>query len=198
MLPEKTSVYSTDVWPSEGANVRVQHGTLPCTARTFAHKPAGQRLSPLYLYRHLSNGTGPARDSDPLRSNGNTPTTHPGDEMMTTRPAAPTRAARQYAQAYARMATEANYRPGAPSDGIGHVTVPSDRLEPLHREALRYGQRFAEEEETHQFHVGCPDGHDAAALMFIIEAARQMCGCQQDLAVQLLRMAADDIASRLS
>lgn len=47
----------------------------------------------------------------------------------------------QIASAYRRMAEEADYRPGAPSDGMGNITVPSDELD-IHDEIRRFTRSF--------------------------------------------------------
>ena len=52
----------------------------------------------------------------------------------------------RFAEAYKMMA-ELGYRPAAPSDGFGGITVPYVELE-VDIEAREYAQRFAAEEET--------------------------------------------------
>ncbi len=44
------------------------------------------------------------------------------------------------------MAREARYRPAAPSDGFGNITVPEDELD-LDAEARAYAERWSREEE---------------------------------------------------
>jgi hypothetical protein len=48
---------------------------------------------------------------------------------------------RQIAAAYRRMAAEARYRPAAPSDGLGGITVPVEQLG-LDAEAIRYARNW--------------------------------------------------------
>jgi hypothetical protein len=48
--------------------------------------------------------------------------------------------------AYRRMAEEARYRPRAPSDGLGNITVPVEKLD-LNAEANRYARDWWVEED---------------------------------------------------
>lgn len=90
--------------------------------------------------------------------------------------------------AYRRMADEARYRPAAPSDGFGNITVPLAELD-LDQEAEVYAGRWLQEEDSQVYALGCPDFADRAALIFTVEAARCVNGMQSAAAARLLRMA---------
>lgn len=94
--------------------------------------------------------------------------------------------------AYVRMADEARYRPAAPSDGLGNITVPVDELD-IRTEARTYADGWREEENGLEYLIGCPDYRDRPAMVFIIEAARNLCGVERERAAQLLRMALDEL-----
>jgi hypothetical protein len=104
----------------------------------------------------------------------------------------PDQCAEQIAEAYRRMATEALYRPMAPSDGFGNITVPVVELD-LEAEERAYVSRWWAEEDALEFRVGCCDFRTRPATIFAVEAARQLCGGASQLARLLLRMAADDL-----
>jgi hypothetical protein len=108
--------------------------------------------------------------------------------------------AEQLVSAYKRMAREARYRPAAPSDGFGHITMPLAELD-LDAEALAYAQSWWRDEERQEFYIGCCNGSTRSATVFAIEAARQMCGGSDgdatalrllELAVRELRQQRDD------
>jgi hypothetical protein len=84
-------------------------------------------------------------------------------------------AANNLVRAYKRMAHEANYRPGAPSDGLGTITESLEDLD-LDMEALEYAREFSDEEDAGVYCIGCTDFPTAGATMYVIEAARVMCG----------------------
>ena len=68
--------------------------------------------------------------------------------------------ASRYREAYLRMAKDARYRPQAPGDGIGHVSLSKKQAadpERLEREATSYALKFNEEENEHTFWIGCSD-----------------------------------------
>jgi hypothetical protein len=92
------------------------------------------------------------------------------------------------ADAYRRMASEANYRPAAPSDGLGNITVPADQLD-LDDEIARYAERFEREDNARAFNTGCANFRTIAPTIYAIEAAREMCGGDDETAVKLLRLA---------
>lgn len=98
--------------------------------------------------------------------------------------------AQRFADAYRQMAA-IGYRPGAPSDGCGHITVPLDELD-LDAEAARYARRFIVEEDTRTFWLGVTHYASNRAFVWTVEAARLMCGGAIDhphLVPELLRMA---------
>jgi hypothetical protein len=64
----------------------------------------------------------------------------------------------RFAQAYLAMAEEADYRPQAPGDGMGHVLLTRDELQDARRleaETVAYVKRFVKEEDTRRFDLGC-------------------------------------------
>jgi len=101
----------------------------------------------------------------------------------------------QLTDAYKRMASEARYRPAAPSDGLGNSTMPIEELD-LEAEASKFahGWWVQEDERLGVFAIGVPTYSLRPAMVFTIEAARAMCGGAHDLAVDLLNMAAREIA----
>lgn len=96
---------------------------------------------------------------------------------------------------YKRMAKEARYRPAAPSDGCGNISVHSSLLD-LNAEALTYAADWLKEEERMDYFLGCPDYLDRPALIFIVEAARALNGVDHGLAARLLRLALAEIEGR--
>jgi hypothetical protein len=78
---------------------------------------------------------------------------------------------RQIEDAYRRMADEGRYRPAAPSDGLGNITVPLESLD-LDKEASEYARQWWEQEDECEFTVGCCNYPTRAATIFAIEAAR--------------------------
>jgi hypothetical protein len=98
-------------------------------------------------------------------------------------------------QAYRAMAVEANYRPSAPSDGFGNITVPMERLD-LEVEAAAYAERFqADEHHSGEFFIGCTNYPTNRATVYAIEAARDLCGGGVALARRLLEMALAELDS---
>lgn len=102
----------------------------------------------------------------------------------------------QTRDAYLQMARVVGYRPCAPSDGLGTITVPLDQLD-ITREASAYATGWRVEEDRGAYEVGSPDYPDRPALIYVIEAARLLCGTDHRRAAQLLRLAADDIDARV-
>ena len=88
---------------------------------------------------------------------------------------------RQIRSALRRMREEANYDPAGPS-------AITDRA--------KYAHRWWAEEDDCRYWIGCPDFSDREALIFAVEAAREICGGDTETAARLLRMAADDLESR--
>jgi len=101
-------------------------------------------------------------------------------------------------EAYLEMAKRARYRPAAPGDGWGHITLSEEQLvDPrlLEAEAISYAQGFLSEEDERTFWIGCSDFETNRALAYVIEAARCLCGgsAGNATALRLLRMAIDEI-----
>jgi hypothetical protein len=105
--------------------------------------------------------------------------------------------AEQIAGAYRLMASKCRYRPAAPSDGFGNITVPTADLD-MDAECLDYARRWWQEEDDLRFFVGCCNFSTRPATIFAIEAARSMCtGSDGDeLARKLLQMALDSLGDR--
>jgi hypothetical protein len=108
----------------------------------------------------------------------------------------------QVSQAYKEMADNARYRPAAPSDGMGNIIAPEHELN-LEQEQAQYVKRWWDEEDAHKFHVGCCDFRTRPAVIFSIEAIRNLnagvngtaCGLKLlEMAVQQLKryMAAEE------
>jgi hypothetical protein len=109
----------------------------------------------------------------------------------------PTTSYNRFREAYQRMAREARYRPAAPGDGFGSVDLTRTQLEDdalLDEEAGRYARTFLEEEDTNSFWIGCSHYPTNRAFLFIIEAARLLCGGAYDrTAAKLIEMALAEI-----
>lgn len=77
----------------------------------------------------------------------------------------------------------------------GLYLTDEELLDPtrLEREAERYALRFAGEDDSRHFFVGVSNYSTNRALVYAIEAARSLCGCQPELAADLLRMALKEI-----
>jgi hypothetical protein len=95
--------------------------------------------------------------------------------------------------AYRKMAHF--YRPALPSDGMGTITAPVDEWN-LREEIEIYEREWKLERMEH--FIGCASFEDRPALVWIVEAARNLCGMNHDVAVRLLRMALQDIEHRAS
>jgi hypothetical protein len=103
----------------------------------------------------------------------------------------------QIREAYRRMATEAQYRPAAPSDGFGNITVPLKSLN-LEQEAELYAQRWWKEEDSWTFHVGCAHFPMRTVMIFCLEAARLCCGSDESrpYVKRLIALAAKELAAK--
>lgn len=87
------------------------------------------------------------------------------------------------AEAYIVMARKTTYRPQY------FPGVPG-----LAREARSYGANFALEESTCKFHLGCADSKDTQALVYMVEAARVLCGMGSPALIrQLLNLALAEV-----
>jgi hypothetical protein len=77
------------------------------------------------------------------------------------------------------MARHAGFRPAAPSDGFGGITLTEEELRDpavLEAEARRYAADFVKQDDAMEYPIGCPDGTFNKAFCLAIEAARIMCG----------------------
>ena len=94
------------------------------------------------------------------------------------------------ALAYRRMAEEVRYRPAAPSDGFGNITVDLAELD-LDEEARTYARDFLDAENTSTFFIGCSNFDTQHAMIFALEACRLLCGPDDGFkrAATLLEMA---------
>jgi hypothetical protein len=102
-------------------------------------------------------------------------------------------------EAYQAMA-ELGYRPKAPSDGFGNITVPLSQLD-LEAEVRRYSEDFTAEEDKGLYQAGCTNGSSMKAAIWTLEAFRLMNGGifwdldddkGRQLVPKLLRMAAEE------
>jgi hypothetical protein len=89
------------------------------------------------------------------------------------------------------------YRPGAPSDGYGHIQLTPEQCgnrQRLEREANDY---TASPKKERTFNIGCADYRTARAFMWVIEAARQLASGDNGnaTALRLLKMATKEIIS---
>jgi hypothetical protein len=97
------------------------------------------------------------------------------------------------------MAEHANYRPAAPGDGCGHTYLSREEARDPKRlaaEATDYARRFDAEESDLSFTIGCSNYSTNRALVFVIEAARSLCGGKDDLALDLLEMAVAEVKAK--
>ena len=97
------------------------------------------------------------------------------------------------AEAYRGMAS-LGYRPAAPSDGFGGITVPERELE-VAIEGREYGQRFLQEEDEDVYLAGCTDFRSLRAAIWALEAFRLMNAGSfggETIVPKLLRMAAEE------
>lgn len=84
----------------------------------------------------------------------------------------------QIAQTYERIERDARYRP---NDDVG-----------------RSVRTWSGEEEEQLFEIGCPDFADRPALIYMVEAARLLCGMEYAAARKLLALAAQEIDGKES
>jgi hypothetical protein len=99
-------------------------------------------------------------------------------------------------EAYLAMADRARYRPAAPSDGWGNIQLTKKQIydrRRLTKEAVAYANRFIVEEDGGAFNIGVSNFRTNRALVYVIEAARCLCGGADDVAATLLKMASDEI-----
>jgi hypothetical protein len=93
---------------------------------------------------------------------------------------------------YYRMAHEARYRPTAPGDGCGNVTIPLSQLD-LEDEAERFVRHFNKEEDEQRYWLGCPNYTQRSEFILLLEAARACCSADPDLALSLAEMAVSNL-----
>jgi hypothetical protein len=98
---------------------------------------------------------------------------------------------------YRRIAQEARYRPTAPSDGLGNITIPFEDLD-LEEEAETYAQRWTDEEDARRYSIGTCNYSTRPATIFAVEAARCLCGVNDDAGLALLRMAVAELEAGAS
>jgi hypothetical protein len=94
------------------------------------------------------------------------------------------------------MMAKAKYRPAAPGDGMGNISLSEEELKDhdrLLREAVHYANRFHEEEDTLKFHIGITNYSTNRAFVFAIEAARLLAGSGDATALRMLKMAIKEI-----
>jgi hypothetical protein len=96
----------------------------------------------------------------------------------------------QIKSAYREMAAKARYRPAAPSDGFGNITASYAQLN-LEEEAQSYAKRWRKETDSCNFFIGKDEGYTRRAMIYSVEAARNMCGGRfgDKVALRLLKMA---------
>jgi hypothetical protein len=104
----------------------------------------------------------------------------------------------RYAEAYLRMAQDARYRREAPGDGCGGIHLSVGELRDparLEQEAVAYALRFAKEEDTGSFCIGCSNFSTNRAFIWTIEAARTLAGGGEGDAIarKLLKMAVEEL-----
>ena len=95
-------------------------------------------------------------------------------------------------EAYIAMSKRAKYRPAAPIDGCGNITLPDEVLadpQQLGKEAAHYATEFIN--EGYRFWIAVSDFSTNRALVYTIESARNLCGGLRsiDTAIRLLEMA---------
>lgn len=98
----------------------------------------------------------------------------------------------QIANTYKRMAEQARYRPAAPGDGMGNIPFPEQELD-LEQEQYDYIKSWWATEDSGTYPAGVPDFTYRPALIFIIEAARNLNGMAPLVARKLLTMAIEQI-----
>jgi len=102
----------------------------------------------------------------------------------------------QIGRAYRRMAREARYRPAAPSDGLGNITLPEEELD-LDAEARAYAANWWRCEDEHTWTLGCANYEDRPTMILALEAARLCCSgaASRPFARRLLEMALEELPS---
>jgi hypothetical protein len=91
------------------------------------------------------------------------------------------------------------YRPAAPGDGMGSTYLTEDELvdpEKLNQEAAQYVARFIQQEDAGNFEIGISNYRTNRALVYAIEAAKELCSAQDNVALRLLKMAIKEIEAK--
>jgi len=100
----------------------------------------------------------------------------------------------RFKEAYRQMAKVARYRPAAPSDGYGNITVELNDPDDLEKESWRYAKKLYQQDENGIFEIyGCSNFSTNRALVYVLEAAKNLCAGDDDAALKLLDMAITDI-----
>jgi hypothetical protein len=102
----------------------------------------------------------------------------------------------RFAETYLMMASKARYRPQAPGDGCGGIYLSDEELRDrgrLMQEAQDYAIAFDAEEDTNQFAIGCSNFTTNRAFILAIEAARNLAGGADHVALKILEMAAAEV-----
>jgi len=103
----------------------------------------------------------------------------------------------RFKEAYRQMAKVARYRPAAPSDGYGNITVKWNDPDDLEKEARRYAKKIYKQDENGLFKVyGCANFSTKRALVYVLEAAKNLCSGDDEDALKLLDMAITDIKTK--
>jgi hypothetical protein len=93
---------------------------------------------------------------------------------------------------YRRFSEEAHYRPAAPSDGLGNLTVPEDELD-LAGEQRKFAAKWWQQEDECEFFIGCSDFEYRKVMICCVEAARGCCS-EYSLIRPMLEMALDELS----
>jgi hypothetical protein len=98
----------------------------------------------------------------------------------------------QIASVYLIMADQARYRPAAPSDGYGNITVPAPELD-LDAEIRDYAAAWLQSEDNGSYWCGSPDYPLRKVMILCIEAARACAGGDRDLPKSLIAAALGEL-----
>ena len=93
-------------------------------------------------------------------------------------------------EAYKEVASKTGYRRMYGGDGLD-----LDEPKILEREAQQYAKEFMKQEDDLLFHIGVSNWSTNRALVYVIEAARALCGADNERANTLLKMATDEMKS---
>jgi hypothetical protein len=95
----------------------------------------------------------------------------------------------QLERAYQLMAG-ADYRPAAPSDGLGNIVCPVAELD-IDAEIREYAADWWKQEDDCKYVIGCANWTERVPMVLLIEAARACCRGEggRDLALDLARLA---------